>query len=100
MSQYRKKPEKELKAKVALEAIRNEKTTSQIVSQYEVQQSQVSKWKTKLLEEASEIFEDRRSREFKERDVEKREEEYQRQIGKMQMEIEWLKKSASKSVFR
>jgi hypothetical protein len=92
LSQYRKKPEKELKAKVALEAIRNEKTTSQIVSQYEVQQSQVSKWKTKLLEEASEIFEDRRSREFKERDVEKREEEYQRQIGKMQMEIEWLKK--------
>ena len=29
---------------------------------------------------------------FKERDTEKREEEYQRQIGKMQMEIEWLKK--------
>ena len=92
MSQQRKRPEKELKAKVALEAIRNDKTTSQIISQYEVQQSQISKWKAKLLEEAPAIFEDRRSKEFKERDAEKREEEYQRQIGKMQMEIGWLKK--------
>ena len=86
MSEQRKKLEKELKAKVALEAIRNEKTTSQSVSQYEVQQYQISKWKAKLLEEAPDIFEDHWTKESRDRDAEKREEEYQRQIGKMQME--------------
>lgn len=92
MSQQRKKIDKEIKAKVALEAIRNEKTVSQITSQFEVQSGQISTWKKKLVSAAPDVFEDKRSKEFREKDAEKREQEYQLQIGKMQMEIEWLKK--------
>ena len=93
MSQHRKKIDDTTKARVALDAIRNEKTTAQIVSEYAVYSAQVSTWKKKLIESSTEIFEDRRTKESREKDFDKLEEDYQRQIGKMQMDIEWLKKS-------
>jgi len=82
------------KARVALEAVRNEKTTAQIVSEHQVQAGQVSTWKKKLIEGSVEIFEDRRTKESREKNFEKIEEDYQKQIGKMQMELEWLKKKS------
>ena len=91
MSQKRKKIDATIKAKVALEAIRNEKTAAQITSDYEVQSGQISTWKNKLIDSAVDIFEDRRTKESREKDFDKLEAEYQRQIGKMQMDIEWLK---------
>ena len=93
MSQKRKNIDHEIKARVALEAIQNNKTTAEISSNYEVQSSQINLWKKKLIEAAPEIFEDKRLKESREKDFDKREEEYQKQIGKMQMDIEWLKKS-------
>ena len=94
MSQNRKQIDSTIKASVALDAIRNEKTTAQIVSQYEVQSGQISTWKKKLIEGSVDIFEDRRSKESRNKNFEKIEEDYQRQIGKMQMDIEWLKKKS------
>ena len=94
MSQKRKKINKKFKSRVALEAIRNEKTIAQIASEYEIQSSQISLWKKQLLESASDIFEDRRSKEFREKDFEKREDELHRQLGKSQSELEWLKKKS------
>ena len=45
-----------VKVKVALEAIRNQKTITQIASEYEVSSSQVTEWKTQLLDEAEDFF--------------------------------------------
>lgn len=50
------------KKKVALEALREDKTLSEIASQYGVHPIQVSKWKKELLDGAESIFEDKRSR--------------------------------------
>ena len=94
MSQRRKNIDSTMKARVAIEAIRNEKTTAKIVSDYSVQSGQVSTWKKKLLDSAAEIFEDKRSKESRGKDFDKLEEEYQKQIGKMSMELEWLKKKS------
>jgi len=94
MSQRRKSIDSTTKARVAIEAIRNQKTTAQIVSDFKVQSGQISTWKKKLIDSSIEVFEDKRSKESREKSFEKREEEYHRQIGKMQMEIEWLKKKS------
>jgi transposase len=44
------------KARVALEAIKGEKTLAQLAAQYDVHPNQVTSWKTELLEKATEIF--------------------------------------------
>ena len=48
------------KAKVALAALRGDKTTAQLAAEYEVHTSQVTAWKQQLLEQAPRFFEDGR----------------------------------------
>lgn len=81
------------KAKVALAAIRGDKTLSQLASQFGIHGNQVSAWKKLLLDHAEELFEDgrKRSKEGKETN----EDELYAQIGRLKMELEWLKKKAS-----
>lgn len=44
------------KAKVALEAVRGEKTLAELAKQYDVPPNQITDWKTQLLERASGVF--------------------------------------------
>jgi transposase-like protein len=50
------------KAKVALAAVRGDKTTAQLASEFSVHTSQVTAWKKQLLEQAAGLFEDGRQR--------------------------------------
>ena len=80
------------KAKVALSACRGEKTTAQLAAEYAVHASQVTAWKKHLLEGAVGLFEDGRGQ----RDEKAtNEEELYEQIGRLKMEVEWLKKKAA-----
>jgi transposase len=81
-----------LKAKVALAAIRGDRTLAQLSSQFEVTGTQVSAWKRKLLAEAGELFEDGRKRRVQEAASD---EALYEQIGRLKMELEWLKKKAA-----
>ena len=47
---------KEFKAKVALEAIKGQKTANEIASEYEVHVSQINTWKKQLLAAVPEVF--------------------------------------------
>jgi transposase-like protein len=79
-----------LKAKVALEAIKGEKTLTQISSDYGVHPNLVSKWKQELLKGAAEIFSKHIGKQSngQEEQVEK----LYKSIGELKVENDWLKK--------
>ena len=61
MKQQRRTHSAEFKTKVALEALKQRKTLSEIASEYQVHANQVSSWKNQLLENMSNVFLDGRS---------------------------------------
>ena len=81
---------KDFKAKVAIEAIKGEKTLNEIASLYEVHPNQVSQWKKLALEKLPEAMADGRSPERQVRPVD--EEKLHQKIGQQAIEIDFLKK--------
>ena len=86
----RKKFEAGLKAKVAIEALRGEKTIAELSSEYGVHPNQVSKWKQDLIQGAAEVF----TKENKDKAnlLEEEKDKLFKHIGKIQVENDWLKK--------
>ena len=88
----KKKFGKEFRAKVALEALRGEKTLAELSSEYDVHANVIGQWKKLLLKNASELFEGKREKRNKVKDHEKSVDTLYRKIGKIEMENDWLKK--------
>ena len=86
----KKKYGKEFKARVALEAIKGEKTIAQISSEYEVHSNMVTKWKKQLKENVANIFIRKNEQEP---DAERKIDNLYKEIGRMQVENAWLKKN-------
>jgi len=91
MGKRRKRREAGYKAKVALEAVRERKTVSELASQFAVHASQIQAWKRTLLERAHEVFEGPSPAK---REAAQEAELYE-QIGRLKMELEWVKKKAA-----
>jgi transposase-like protein len=81
------------KAKVALAAWKGDKSLSELASQFGVHPTQIGRWRQRLLEGAADLFEDARRRSKCEEDIDQ--DELYAQIGRLQMEVEWLKKKAA-----
>ncbi len=79
-----------MKAKIALEAVKEIATKGQIANKYQVHPIQVGLWKKQLLEQADKLFTDTKKKE-KDTGQETLEELY-KEIGKQKIEINWLKK--------
>jgi len=90
----RKQRDGRFKAQVALEAIKNEQTISQIASEYGVNPAQVSQWKKQVLEELPQLFANGRSKPASDND--KLVSELYRQIGQLKVELDWLQKKTSR----
>ena len=91
----RKAYDDSFKSRVALEAIKGERTISEIASQFEVHPNQITKWKKQLLENVSSLFSKKKDPEIEE--LRKLTEELYKKIGQQNIELEFLKKSTSKS---
>ena len=78
------------KARVALEAIKEQKTIDELSSIYQVHATQITKWKKRALEGLEQLFSDKWKK-----DEEKKDELLKalyEQIGKLKVEGDWLKK--------
>lgn len=95
MKRHRRQYSAEWKAKIALEAIKGQRTIQEIASHYELHPNLVTHWKKQLLDRAGEIFSSGKMEEGK-ADEELKAELYQ-QIGKLQVEVDWLKKKSGLS---
>ncbi len=92
MGTQRKRYSTELKARVALEAIKEQKTVNEIAGQYGVHPNLVGKWKKQLKEESSRIFaEPNRDRDAAEETLKA---SLYQQIGQLKVELDWLKKKS------
>ena len=81
----------EFKAKVGLEAVRGVKTINEIAQEYGVHPVLVGQWKKEILEQAGTLFEGKRGP--KPQDTHESEDRLYGEIGRLKMELDWLKKS-------
>ena len=88
----RKKYSADFKAKVALEAIRESRTISELSSMYGVHSTMITRWKREALEQIPTVFSKGAERKDKQRDglIESL---YQK-IGQLTVELEWIKKKS------
>ena len=88
MGKQRQNHSDSFKAKVALDAIRGVKTLAQLSSEYRVHQSQICAWKKLLLSNAAGLF----SSGSRSKSEDELTAPLYEQIGRLQMDLQWLKK--------
>jgi transposase-like protein len=91
MTATRKQYSPKFKAQVALEAIRGERTLSQLASQFRVHPVQIGQWRKTALEQLADLFIDGRKSRRSETNVEKDAALYE-EIGRLKVELDWLNK--------
>lgn len=89
----------EQKARIALEAIREQKTLNEISKEYGVNPFVIQKWKKQFIEQSSKIFE-HSGEHLASKQEEKLTEELYQQIGRLKVELDWLKKKSAPFNFK
>ncbi len=91
----KKKRSSSFKKKVAIEALKESRTINEIASEFEVHPVQVSNWKKQLIEGSDMVFEGNKKSAKLLSEYERRVEEFEKKVGQMTMEIEFLKKKVN-----
>ena len=92
MSNKRKRYNPEFKAKVALAALKNEETMSELAARFGVHPTMIAAWKRALLDGAPDIFDKNQKSKKK---TEEHVDELYRQIGRLQVERDFLSRKLS-----
>lgn len=88
----RKRHSATFKAKVALEAVRGQKTVAELASVFGIHPTQIHQWRNQLVSRVAEVFEEGRGR--GNRSEAELNEELHRQIGKLYVDLAWFKKKS------
>lgn len=90
MAGQRRRFSAQFKAKVAIEAIKGQRTAAELAGQYQVHPSQITLWKKQLLDAAEQVFSVRAAADRQQQE-ELTQKLYQ-QIGQMKVELDFLQK--------
>jgi len=96
MARARKVHTAGFKAKVAVAALKELETVSQLASRYEVHPTQIHQWKKQLLDGAEEVFRNGGGSKRSGNGDEGVAAELYEQIGRLKMQLEWLKKKVER----
>ena len=94
MTKQRQRRSAQFKFQMALEATKEAQTLNQLASTYDVHPTQIAQWKRQLLDGGSSLFGQQVVRQQLEQTV--RETELFEQIGRLKMQLEWVKKKADR----
>ncbi len=94
MPKSRRRFNGEFKFEVALEAAKGLKTLNELSSQFGVHPNQISEWKRQLLESGPTVFSNPKADQQRAQDA--LQSELYEQIGRLKMELEWLKKKVAR----
>ena len=86
----RKKYSKELKARIALDVLKGQKTIAELASEYEVPANQISLWKKQLLDAVPTAFSNGKDKDAEQKEIER--DHLYKKVGQLQIEVDWLKK--------
>jgi len=88
----RKRYSADFKAKVALEAARENRTSAELSSAYGVHPTMITRWKKHMLEHLPGVFSDKAKQ--KDKETEELVATLYQQIGQLKVELDWLKKKS------
>jgi len=88
----RKKFPDEFKAKVALAALKGDKTIAELAAEFEVHSSQINQWKAAVKDRLAELFSTPSGGAEKMKEQKELIEQLYKSVGRMQVENDWLKK--------
>lgn len=89
MAKKRKKYTEEVKARVALEAIKGVRTLSELSAAYRIHPTVIAQWKRRLIKGAAEVFDQGNPAGRSEQELTG---PLYEEIGRLKVEIDWLKK--------
>lgn len=92
MPNHRKRYSADLKARVALEAIKGQKTANEIAAEYGVHPTQIAQWKKQALDGLPDVFSMQTSK--REKDEEALIASLYQQIGQLKVQVDWLEKKS------
>jgi putative transposase len=90
MKSKRRNHSAQFRAKVALAAVKADKTTAELSQEFQVHPTQITQWKKQLTDSLPEIFSLRRQRGLQEQQA--LIDQLYQQIGRLKVELDWLKK--------
>ena len=92
MSTKRKTHSAKFKAKIALEAYKGDKTAAELISAHKISSGQISNWKKQLIDGATQLFEPRQTKAIDEAALTS---PLYEEIGRLKVELDWLKKKVN-----
>ena len=94
MRKIRKRYNAAFKLKAVLAVLKGDKTANELAKELSVHPAQLSEWKNRFLSVSSTVFE-KKSKFIREKEFEEERSELYEQIGRLKMELEWLKKKVT-----
>jgi transposase-like protein len=92
---FRKKLSAEVKSKIVLKALKEQNTANEIASEFQVHPVQIAKWKKQAIAGMPSLFESQSADDKKAKHQLVETKDIYEQLGRLQMQLEWIKKKSS-----